>query len=67
MDKNYKGHKFVLFIDHALDDYRCNDCMMYYYEYPNYFSIRWSHSEFEIFSRETLLTCEEVQIKKLLE
>lgn len=70
IDTNYRGHNFVKFDSSA--QLKCTMCdtvaeIFNHSKYPQYYSIRYSKFIYEVYNNETLLTCSEVQIKKLLE
>lgn len=64
---NYREHKFVKESVFGFSNYICDTCEMTYYEFGNYYSIKWSEYLFEMFNKDNILTCPEVQIKRLLE
>ena len=64
---NYRGHFFIRQNEFGYYKYICEHCNMLYYELSNDYTIKWSDIEFEIFNEDNVLTCAEVQIKKLIE
>lgn len=70
IDNNYYGHKFIKKYEFGISDYECAICKIIAVVRLNciqYFIINYTYSLSEIFSYENVLTCEEMQIKKLLE
>jgi hypothetical protein len=63
----YRGHKFIKQKESMNSHYTCSECKMFYYAAGNYYSIGWSEQEWGMFNEDNVLTCSEVQIKRLLE
>lgn len=72
LNLNYLNHNFIKIYEFGFSDYECSECgviaiMLGQEKYIHFFSIKYSEFEFGMFSEETLPTCHEVIIKKLLE
>lgn len=65
--KDYRGHKFITNDQFGYYNYVCDVCKIKYHEKTNDYTIWWSDLNIELFNEDTVLTCDEVQIKRLLE